>query len=242
MLWGAVAGAAVSVIGNKILNDDSGGSQQQIATEADAASAEATRKQTEIAEKTFAHYEKTFKPLEEQLGTEALTYGTPEEQERAAAEAHGDVTQAYGRARDAQRRSMASYGINPASGRFADVDLKMNLDEARAGAGAQNLARRGVRDLAFAKKMDVAGLGRGLPSTSASAFGAAASTNAARSGTNFLQGQFLQDQARAGMAPFISIAQQGVRKWFDAPPATTGNFGFGPSDFQADFSSPDWNM
>lgn len=227
----AVAGAVVS----NALQDNSGPqAASEQSREASAASAAATTEQTSEAKNMFAHYQQNFQPLEANLTgaagdwlAKAGTYGTPEEQEKAAGVAHGDVTQAYGRARDATRRSIASYGINPNSGRFSNMELSSNLDQAKADVLAQNTARQTVKDTGFQKSVaatgvaqNIAAIGRGIPASASTALGSAATTDNAQAKMQFDNAQTLANQQRQGMAPIVNAVSNGVTKWWQTPSAS----------------------
>lgn len=229
MPWGAVAGAVVGAVANAALAPDgSGGGGGQ----ADAAAASAALKQAEISEKQWKYYEDNFQPYEKNallpagydLLEAAKGFGSQAEQDKAAGEASAAIALAQGKAKASLERNMASYGINPASGRFQDANLKMALSGATADAGAQSLARKGVRDLAFSKKLDsisaglnIDAVGRGLPATALSGLSSAAATNASIGNNQFQRDQYLQSQARAGLAPIGSAISKGVTKWFETP-------------------------
>jgi len=219
-ILGAVAGAVVS----KMLTDDAGSQPAGRSAEYDAAAAEGTRQQTKIAGEQYEYWKTNFKPAEEALVAEAKGFGSAEEQEREAGRASSTAALTMGKARAGFDRNLASYGINPAGPRFQDANLKFSLEGAKLDAASQNLARKGVVDTAFAKKFDVVGLGKGMPASAAAGLGAAAVTNANLGANQFAQSQYLQEQARRGAAPFVSLAQQGVSRWFNQPtppPQTT---------------------
>lgn len=224
---GAVAGAAVSAA----LTDDDPGGAKQASADASRASAGATAQEMAQSKELFDFYQANFQPLEKDLAAaggdwlaKAKTYGSPEEVERAAGVAHGDVTQAFSRARDATTRTMASYGVNPASGQFGNMTLRSNLDEAKADVLAQETARQTARDTGFNKAVaatgvaqNISSVGRGLPATAITGTAAAANTSAATANSQFLQGQVLANQERQGMAPLVSAVAKGVTKWWDTP-------------------------
>lgn len=229
MPWGYAAAAVGSqVVGAALTDDDPGGRNSASARSSDAA-ADATRAQTEMSKDQYAFYKANFQPLEARLAgagadwlTKAGTFGTPEEQEAAAGRAHADATQAIGLARDSSRRSMASYGINPASGRFGNADLQISLAGAKADALAQNTARQTVKDTGFQKSIaatgvaqNIAGLGRGLPASAQTGIAAAATQDQQQANSNFLQGQILSQQQREGAAPLVNAASKGINKWWE---------------------------
>lgn len=96
-----------------------------------------------------AHYDTTFKPLEDKFLDTVANYDSPEHQAEAAAAAKADVTTAATQARDQAQRQAFGLGIRPDSGRFAGIDRAGELGTALAVAGAQNGARQTVRDKAL---------------------------------------------------------------------------------------------
>jgi hypothetical protein len=62
-------------------------------------------------------------------------------------------------------------GINPTSGRYQEQNRLNGIDAATASAGAQNTARRQVRDKGLALKADAINMGSGLASSTAAAYG-----------------------------------------------------------------------
>jgi hypothetical protein len=222
MPWGAVAGAVAGAAATSVFAGDAGSGASASATELDAASAEYTRQQAQIAQELHDYWRTTFQPFETALVEEAKGYGSVEEQEREAGRASTTAALTIGKARDSFARSMASYGIDPTSRRFQDADLKIALEGAKLDAGSQNLARKGVQDTAFAKKFDIAALGKGLPASASAGLGSAATTSAYLGANQHARSQYEANLARQGVAPFVSLAQKGVSRWFNTPaPAAT---------------------
>ena len=75
--------------------------------------------------------------------------------------------------------------VNPNSGRFAAGEQSNAVMEGAALAGAKNTARTNAKNLGYAKKLDVAGLYRGLSGASQGAYSTALSAgNSAVGNTN----------------------------------------------------------
>lgn len=140
--------------------------------------------QQEWAAKDRARYEDKFLPLQDQFIEEAGSYSTPERQAQAAAEARADVLKAAGQQQEQSARTMASMGINPASGRFQGTMRAGDLNTAVAAAGAANSARQMIRDKGLALKGDVINIGAGLPSQAASAAGLGLTAGNSATGNN----------------------------------------------------------
>jgi hypothetical protein len=111
----------------------------------------------------WSQYLNTFKPVEQQMASDAMGYDSPQEMERRANMAGADVDSQFDGATEARAREMAAMGINPASGRFGDATARDSIARAAAKAGAMNTAREGVRDRAIALRSGVAAFGRNQP-------------------------------------------------------------------------------
>ena len=151
--------------------------QKDIATKNDARAQE------------YSDYEKnTFRPLEKSLVDEANNYDTEAKREELARKGIADVATAY----DAQKKqalsTLASYGINPNSNRFAAINMQLAQNEATDKAGAATNARSQAEQLGYARKMDAASLGRNLASNASTAYGVSlnASNSAASTGSTAL--------------------------------------------------------
>jgi hypothetical protein len=136
--------------------------QQQLGTQA---------QQNQWAQQDRARYTGTFEPLQDQYIQQAKDYNTPAKQQEMAAEAVSDQQQAARQANDANTRSMASMGINPASGRFQGITRAQNTLNSLNAAGAANNARQAVRDKGLALEADAINMGNGLPTSAASSAG-----------------------------------------------------------------------
>jgi hypothetical protein len=146
---------------------------------------EAARMNAEIAKDMWGQYKETYLPKEQQFATEAFNYDTPGKRDQQAAFANADVSSSFANQREQSARQMASMGIDPSSGAWANQDTKMRMAQAAAGAGAQNAARINVENMGFARKQDAISIGKGMPGT--------ASASAASSGATY--GSAAQNQA-----------------------------------------------
>ena len=122
----------------------------------------------------------------------------------AASEAKADVVANYGQQKEMAARQMASMGVNPASGKFAGVTRAQDTNAALAAAGAQNNARKMVRQQGIALRADQANYGRGGSSVAAQQAGiglnsgnSAVANNASANG-NFYQNAGIMNQGFQG--------------------------------------------
>lgn len=84
--------------------------------------------------------------VQDQMIADAKTFSSPAEQERQATAAQAQAAQQFQNAREGNARAMASMGVSPASGRYADMMTRVGVDQARIGVGAANEARLSARN------------------------------------------------------------------------------------------------
>jgi hypothetical protein len=126
----------------------------------------------------YADFERnTFRPLEQKLVDEANTYDTEAKREQLASRGMADVATAYQAQRQQALDTLARYGINPNSARFAAINATLSRAEAADSAGAANNARLQAEQLGYARKLDATSLGRGLASNATAAYGTAINAN-----------------------------------------------------------------
>lgn len=165
-------------------------------------------------------WEKVFRPLEDRVVESAETWDSDDRQAQVAAEAKADVLSNAGQQREATQRNMASMGIDPRSGRYAGVDRAAEQGTALAAAGAQNNARKQVRNQGVAMRADAANMGRGLPSQAAqgASLGLTAGNSAlaGQRGTNAAAGQSSQimNQGFSGAMQGNSSMMQGLNQQY----------------------------
>lgn len=132
----------------------------------------ASMKQQDALAKEYADYNRTtFRPLEQGIVASAQGYDTPEKRQSAADQALADVNMQFNARNAATARQLAASGVNPGSAKSMAVLGTQGVEQARAGAGAAQMARKGVETTGFARQMDAASLGRNLPSAQATSAG-----------------------------------------------------------------------
>ena len=133
----------------------------------------------------YATYEReTFRPLEKRLVAEAEGYSTSAKQEELASQGMADVAQAYQMQRQQALDTMAKYGINPNSARFAAINAQLGQGEAAARAGVATKSRIAADEMGRARLYDAAALGRGLATNATAAAGTAVGAGTA-AGSSF---------------------------------------------------------
>tara|TARA_R110000796_G_scaffold64179_1_gene148691 strand:- start:353 stop:1405 length:1053 start_codon:yes stop_codon:yes gene_type:complete len=141
----------------------------------------------------YYNYQKdTYRPLERGLVADAQNFNTEAYQNQVASQAAADAGRAFGIGQQQNQRAMASMGANPNSGRFAGMQNATGLQQAAMRANAMTGARNQAQQMGYARKLDAAGLGRGLAGASAAAYGGAsnagsmAGQNAQSAGQNYM--------------------------------------------------------
>lgn len=125
--------------------------------------------QTGAAREYLDRWRGTQVPLEDTLISEARGYDAEGEAARRGAVAVTDVAQQFGNARGTAMRALTRSGVNPNSGMAISANAGMATSEALARVSAMNQTREAARQLGWAKRMDAAALGRGLPGFSSAA-------------------------------------------------------------------------
>jgi len=140
----------------------------------------------------YAAYEReTFRPLEKRLVSEAEGYNTAAKQEELASQGMADVAQAYQMQRQQALDTMAKYGINPNSARFAAINAQLGQGEAAARAGVATKSRIAAEEMGRARLYDAAALGRNLASNATAAAGTAIGAGTAAGGNYMAPAEYM---------------------------------------------------
>jgi hypothetical protein len=161
--------------------------------------------QTRQARDYYEDYRTTFRPVEQGLVRDVQEFNTEAFREQLARQAAAEAGRAFGVTQQASERAMASMGVNPASGRFAGIQAQNQLGLAASRAGAMTGARERAEQVGYARRLDVAGLGRGLPGLSTAAYSGATGAGGAGINTAMAPG----NQYMAGMGQGISTIGAG---------------------------------
>jgi len=138
--------------------------------------------QMKQAQDYYDYQQKTFRPLEQGLVTQAQEYDTEANRERLASQAAADTARAFGTAEGMTSRNLARRGVGPGSGNAMAMQNQNAIALASSRAGAMTGARDRAEQIGYARKLDAVGLGRGLAGASTAAYGAA--TGAGSAGLN----------------------------------------------------------
>ncbi len=164
---------------------------------------------TQQARELDAYNKETFRPIERQLVQEATTFDTPERRMQAAAEAGATVDTAFSATTQANNRALTRAGIAPGDTKAQVLAADTAIQQAKARAGAMTTAVRNTEQQGFARKADMASLGRGLAPTQATQQQIA--TSAGSAGSTAAQQALAATQSGNGlMAQGFAGAQQGV--------------------------------
>jgi hypothetical protein len=166
---------------------------------------QAQEEQMRQARDYYGELEQVYRPLERGLVREAQEFDTEAAREQLARQAAADASRAFGVTRAASERASASMGVNPASGRFAGMGIQTDLGLAANRAASMTGARERAENLGYARRLDVAGLGRNLPGVSTAAYGGATGAGSAAAGTYMAPG----NQFMAGMSQGINTIGSG---------------------------------
>lgn len=144
---------------------------------------------TEQAKELDAYNKGTFRPVEQQLVKDAVAYDTPERRMAAASSAAADIDMSAAATRAGNERALARTGIAPGSMRAQALAADSAVGQSTARGGAMTQAVRGVEQQGYARRADVANLGRGIATQQATQQQIATSTG---SGGSNAAGQGLQ--------------------------------------------------
>lgn len=140
------------------------------------------------ADEYHQRYKDVFQPAQDRYLADAESFSSGERQENERGRAQAAVAQNFEAARQAATRQLEGFGVNPASTRYAALDLGARLGRASASAAAGNEAVRATEATGMALRSNAIGMGNGLPgqSISSAATGNSAGQGAVGSGNSTL--------------------------------------------------------
>ncbi len=173
---------------------------------------DANRYQGEIAMEQWEQYKSTYQPLEMEMVQQAKDFDTPFARDQAAGEAQATVAEQFGKARDRLSRTP---GLDPSSAAYAASLSKLETSQAAVDATSQNAARRGLKDMAWARKTDALGLGKGLVANATT--GMANATNGAAAIAAGQSRNASSTAANIGTLAGNIFSSQGFQNWVNTP-------------------------
>jgi hypothetical protein len=233
MAWGAVAGAAISVIGGAMMSDDGGGGQyQQQANQLSEEERALIKEQTKGAEQLREITGEEWKRFKEEtlplIRETAARWNIPGGEEQAISEATGDVRGQYAQAGERLRRGI-ELTRGPADPIYTAQQAHLAAAESGDVANAIYSAREGYRDKswnrllqAVAAQGDPSGAAAAAAASSSNIYGSAAG-GLDRASRTALVSQSLSDQRSAqGGYAFGRIASpvvSAINRWAQTAPA-----------------------
>ena len=166
------------------------------------------------ADEAYDFYKNVGRPVVQRSIEEANNFDSAANIEAARGRAAADVQQAADGAASQTQRTLARLGVNPSSGRFLEMQNRLQAERQAATAGALTNAEQGVRDQAIGLRAQASNLAQGFPAQSmgqagqSSGFGVAGAGVAAGSGAAHLN---LARTAMAGMETGAGLYGDGAR-------------------------------
>jgi hypothetical protein len=154
----------------------------------------AQNEQMNQARDYYNYMRDTYRPVERGLVQDAQRFNTEAYRNQLASQAAADAGRAFGIAQQQNQRAMGAMGVNPNSGRFNTSNQAQANALAAQRAAAMTGARTQAEQMGYARRLDAAGLGRGLAGASTAAYGGAtgagsqAGANAQSAGMNYMAG------------------------------------------------------
>jgi hypothetical protein len=124
-------------------------------------------------------YNRYFGPEYAQLVADAKNYASPARIQQAMGAAESGVAQSFNAQRNANISDLQSYGIDPSSGRYAELDAAERAQQAAAQAGAGFQAEQATEATGRALRSEALQLGSVMPSQATGAYNAAQAAAAA---------------------------------------------------------------
>lgn len=118
-----------------------------------------TDKANAIRDEYYDHWKNDYKPIENQLISDAQKFNTDAYAEQQAQAAIGDVASQYANQRQQTALNMSKYGIDPSSGQFMGQMNALGINQSAATAAASNAARQAAVQLGWDKNLQLANLG-----------------------------------------------------------------------------------
>lgn len=135
-----------------------------------------------MAKEDRAYYEEFYKPVEEQMRTDAAEWDSNENIGRAMAQSKAEVHQAFQAEKRNRQAQLEGYGIDPSETRYQGLDRGVEIARASAAAGESNKARRDRENQAVAMRTGVANFGSGIANRGLQTAGTAANVAQSASG------------------------------------------------------------
>jgi len=167
--------------------------------------------QLEQAQDYYDYQVETFRPLERGLVADAQEFSTQSYRDRMAGDAAAAAGRAFSNTQEALSRSDAARGLNPNSPAARAARQQASLGLAAQRANAMTSADNRAEQMGWARRMDAAGLGRGLAGASAAAYQGSVGAGNAGAGTYQQPGQGYMAGLGQGAGTMMGGYQTGMR-------------------------------
>jgi hypothetical protein len=172
---------------------------------------EAQRDQIDQAQDYYQYMQETFRPVERGIVEDALAFSTESYRERMAGEAAAAAGRAFTNLQRSASRADAARGLNPNSPAARALRQQANVEMAASRSQQMTGARDRAEQLGYARQLDAAGLGRGLPGASAGAYAGSVGAGTAAVGTSMAAGNQYMAGLGAGAGTMMSGYQTGMQ-------------------------------
>jgi hypothetical protein len=159
----------------------------------------------------YDYQTRTFRPVEQGLVRDAQEFSTAGYREQLARDAAAASAKAFGLTQDMATRAAAARGVNPNSGAGLAMQNQNLLGLSAQRANAMTGARTTAEQLGWARRMDAAGLGRGLAGASTAAYSGATGAGTAGANTAMAAGNQFTNANNAGVGTMMEGARLGVQ-------------------------------
>jgi hypothetical protein len=155
--------------------------------------------------------QETFRPVERGIVEDAMAFSTESYRERMAGEAAAAAGRAFTNLQRSASRADAARGLNPNSPAARALRQQANVEMAASRSQQMTGARDRAEQLGYARQLDAAGLGRGLPGASAGAYAGSVGAGTAGVNTSMAAGNQYMAGLGAGAGTMMSGYQTGMQ-------------------------------
>lgn len=220
---------AAAVIGSAVVGGIVSSSASSAASDASDRASESANTQARIGQEQWDRYKTVYAPLEDGMVADAQNFDTPQAYDQAASEAAASVNSSFGLER---QRLTRTPGLDPSSAAAQAANSRLGLAQASTGASAQNTARTGIRDKAWARRIDALSLGKGLAATASGALASATAANSSLAAN----AQYQANNTASGVGGMVRdvVNSPSVKNWLTSSTTPTITPSYDP--YQASIS------
>ncbi|MEL0014033.1 MAG: tail fiber domain-containing protein [Rhodospirillales bacterium] len=186
---------------------------------------EAQQEQITQGRDYFDYMKETFRPVERGIVEDAMAFSTESYRERMAGEAAAAAGRAFTNLQRSASRADAARGLNPNSPAARALRQQANVEMAASRSQQMTGARDRAEQLGYARQLDAAGLGRGLPGASAGAYAGSVGAGSAAVGTSMAAGNQYMAGLGAGAGTMMSGYQTGIQGFGNIVNSQTSVYG-----------------